>query len=350
MWKKLSVVGMSSALALSLAACGSDSSSTEEKSSAKSDVIEASIKDATYVISDQDDGQSQGAETGLMEVDIKVENKTNSSISIDSYDGIKLYDGDEQIDPVDVYDSGVGLESSNSGSIGGKKVKDVKYYFEVEKDQSYKIGLKPRTKDYDEEAEEVMLKLDTKKYDDSFNSLQDPAKAVKAYISTLYLDKEDKNYDKLVTADKGQVQQLAKETFTEKMDSVVSPVSLNDSDVNKYYDSYKVALAERAKVEPKVVSKGKDKAVVELQYSTISLSDVYDELNNYAKDYRKENSTFDMEESMKYALTKFDKVLKDVTLKTNSYEEQVELKEKDGKWEINSDSVESLNDIFSIGY
>ncbi|MGQ3376646.1 DUF5105 domain-containing protein [Priestia endophytica] len=349
MWKKLSVVGMSSALALSLAACGSESSSTEGKSSAKSDVIEASIKDATYVISSEDDGQSVDSETGLLEVDVKVTNKTNSSIMLDSYDGVKLYDGDEQIEPENVYDTEVGLDDDSSGTIGGKKVKNVKYYFNVEKDKSYEVGLKPRTKDVEDEAEEVMLKLDTKKYDDSFEALQDPAKAVEAYVKTLYFGEEDKNYDKLVSADKEKIEEQAKEAFVDRMSTATSGTNVDDSEMNKMYDTYKATLAEKAKLEPRVVARGKDKAEVKLKYSSVSLSDVYDALGDYAKEYMEQNATYDREAAYGYAVTKFDKIMEDTDAKNSSYDMTIDLKLKDGKWEIDSSAVKDFNTAFGEG-
>ncbi|MGG0463034.1 DUF5105 domain-containing protein [Priestia aryabhattai] len=96
----------------------------------------------------------------------------------------------------------LGLESSSSDKIGAGKQKKLTFVFEVKKDKKYKIRLQPTSSDYDEEIDEVTLTLDTKKYAKSYNKLQDPEKALQAYTEVLYLNKENVDYDKYVTADK----------------------------------------------------------------------------------------------------------------------------------------------------
>jgi hypothetical protein len=194
-----------------------------------------------------------------------------------------------------------------------------------------------------------MLKLDTKKYDDSFESLQDPAKAVEAYVKTLYFGEEDKNYDKLVSADKEKIEEQAKEAFVDRMSTATSGTSVDDSEMNKMYDTYKATLAEKAKLEPKVVARGKDKAEVKLKYSSVSLSDVYDALGDYAKEYMEQNATYDREAAYGYAVTKFDKIMEDTDAKNSSYDMTIDLKLKDGKWEIDSSAVKDFNTAFGEG-
>lgn len=112
----MNVLALAFVLMLVLAACNS-SKETGGSTSAKNKAIEASIDSASYILVDSD-------EKGLLKVDLKVKNVSKNSISLSDYDGVYLYEGDEQLSPkTGVNSRELGLESSASDKIGAESKK-----------------------------------------------------------------------------------------------------------------------------------------------------------------------------------------------------------------------------------
>ncbi|RJS61222.1 DUF5105 domain-containing protein [Bacillus sp. PK3_68] len=336
MKKKISILALMFAIMLALAGCGgSDAKEASGGGAGESKVAEVTIEKAEYILAG-DDGESEGEETGLLAVDLKVKNKSKSTINVSSYDGVYLYDGDEQLSPEkSVYARGIDLKDGGSSDIGAGKVKTIPFYFNVEKDKKYEIGVKPRLSEPGEEADEIMLGLDTKKYAESFDEIQDPAKALTAYIDVIYLGKDNSDYEKLVTADKEDVQETAKSKFKKQLDLSL-PDMVTDADIDKYYSSYKTVLGEKAEVQTKTTAKAGDKAVVKLDYSTVSTDDLYDKLYNYQKEYRENTGGYDTEKEKQYALSKFDTVVQSLEVAKSQNGAEISMIKKDGKWTVNT--------------
>lgn len=118
----MNVLALAFVLMLVLAACNS-SKETGGSTSAKNKTIEASIDSASYILVDSDEGATS-EEKGLLKVDLKVKNVSKNSISLSDYDGVHLYEGDEQLSPkTGVNSRELGLESSSSDKIGAGKQK-----------------------------------------------------------------------------------------------------------------------------------------------------------------------------------------------------------------------------------
>ena len=193
-------------------------------------------------------------------------------------------------------------------------MKTITVVFEVEKDKEYEIGLKPISDDYEEEIKELTLKLATVDYAESFDTLQDSAKAATAYIDTIYLDKENSDYEKFVTADKAADQDEAKNLFKDKVKNIFEE-DLQDEEVVKLYSGYKEILAQKATIEAKTIASGNGKAVVSIEYTSVPLSDLYDKAYKYEREFREKTGSYDSEETDEYVLSKFDTILN--SLETN---------------------------------
>ncbi|TYR79442.1 DUF5105 domain-containing protein [Priestia megaterium] len=329
--KKVAGLALTSALTLALAAC---SGSKETSSSAENKAVEVSIEKGSYILANQDDGTSE-TEKALLAVGFKVKNTSDSSISISSYDGVQLYDGDEQLAPKDdIHNKELDLNyDTSSGKIGSDKVKTFTYIFEVEKDKEYEIGIQPRSSDYDEEIDEVTLKLDTKKYAKSYNKLEDPAKALKAYTEVLYLNKENADYEKYVSAEKEAVQEEAKKAFREQINRIFTD-PLTEEASAKLYDMYKNTLKSKGKVEMTTAAHANGKAVVHVDYTGLRISDLYDIVSDYKKAYYEETGDFDTKNRESYAISKFNDILNALEPKESERPLEILMVEKDGKWSI----------------
>lgn len=349
MFKKWSLLVGLCVLLLSLTAC--NSSEKASSTNAKSKAFEANIESATYVILGEDDGVSENKNLGQIAVNIKVKNTSKNSINLSNYEGIVLYDGDEQLDPLkNTYNSKLDLEYDHDGKIGSDKVKTITVIFEVEKDKEYNIGLKPISDDYNEEIEELTLKLATADYAESYDKLQDSAKAATAYIDTIYFDKENSDYEKFVTADKAADQEKAKNVFKDRLDNIFEE-ELPDKEVVKLYSSYKDILAQKAKIGAKTIATDNEKAVVSLDYTSVPLKDIWEKAYKYEEEYRDKTGSYDSEETDQYVLSKFDLILNSYEPKKATRPLEIVMIQKDGKWQIDSsdNDSEKVDRIFAEG-
>ncbi|MGE7186327.1 DUF5105 domain-containing protein [Peribacillus sp. NPDC006672] len=336
---------------LVLSACSSSTGTSAKKSKSKD--LEVSIKDATFVLLGEDDGVAEGADetnNGVLAVNFKLMNKSKDTIRLSVRNGMKLYDGDEQSNAIsDAYNTDIGLEAYSDSDLGAGKTKTVTGFFEVEKDKEYEIGINAESDDYKKEIEEVIVKLDTSDYAKSFDTLQDPAKALTAYIDTIYLDKDNTDYEKLVSADKAALQEEAKKTFKNKIKSYFSG-KLTDGEVDKLYASYKSVQSQKAEFTAITSAMANGKAAVLLEFSNVSLGDIYEDISDYQSEYREKTNSYDKDDTKKYLISKFDKIIN-----SQEVEEGEELKillvEEDGKWKIDTSKAygESLVNVFAAG-
>lgn len=336
---------------MALAACSSTSEKTGASSSSK--IIDVSIDNASYILAGKNEGVSEDKETkkGLLAVHLKVKNKTDSEVSISPYDDIKIYDGEKQLSPEDNLSlSDLGIDYSETGSIGAEKVKDITVIVNVEKDKKYELGITPYS-DSTDKAEEVKLALDTKKYAASFDTLNDPAKALTAYIETIYMDKENADYEKYVSADKAALQEEAKKAFKEKIQDAFTDLKISDKEMDKQYINYKSSLSQKGKIDAETVGNAEGKAVVLVQYSNIPLDDLFDLVDDYNEKYYQKTGSYDGGEE--YALSKFDVILDSIEAKDSKDKLEILMVKKDGKWtvDLSDDYVEEqIVDAFAAGY
>ncbi|NMD72561.1 DUF5105 domain-containing protein [Bacillus sp. DNRA2] len=348
--KKFGIFTLLITVIMALAAC----SSTSEKTGASSSkIIEVSIDNASYVLAGKNDGVSEDKETkkGLLAVQLKVKNKTDSEVSISPYDDIKIYDGEKQLSPEnDLSLSDLGIDYSETGTIGAEKVKDITVIVNVEKDKKYELGITPYT-DSTDKAKEVKLVLDTKKYTASFNTLNDPAKALTAYIKTIYMDKESADYEKYVSADKAALQEEAKKAFKEEIQDTFMDLKISDEEMDKQYINYKSSLSQKGKINAQTVGNAEGKAVVLVEYSNVPLNDLYDLVDDYREEYYQNTGNYDGSEE--YALSKFDVILDSIEAKDSKEKLEILMVKKDGKWtvDLSDDYVKGqLVDTFAAGY
>ncbi len=351
--KKIGIFLFCCLLTIALMACsGSKDKEADADSSGKSKTIEASIDNASYILSGKDDGVSEDDDQdgGLLMVDLKVKNVSDQPISVFPHADIQLYDGDTQTDPSKDTNPSIDLKSESMGEIGPDKQKNVTVLFDVDKDTKYEINIAPKSSDFEKDTEDVQVPLDTSKYNDSLKALQDPAKALKAYIETIYFDKDNSDYEKYVSADKDGVQDDAKKEFNKSIESILSR-DVSDSKMDKYYNSFKQASAEKDELEVEVKANANDKANVELEYSALAIDDISKKVKEYKIKYRENNDDFDIEKEQEYALSKFDSILDKLDAKSASRELEIQMVKKDGKWMIDDsrDASERLMRAFAKG-
>ncbi|MFC7372577.1 DUF5105 domain-containing protein [Fictibacillus iocasae] len=316
----------------------------------KSDLVEVSVADASYILTGEDDGVSE-KDTGILMVNLKVKNTSDEAVTISSGNGIKLYKGEQELSPKrDVFDPDLKLEPDMSGSIGANKVKTIPAFFEVEKGQKYEIGITPRTEDYEEKPKEVTLKLDTTKYADSLDKIEDPARALTAYIEAIYLDKENPDFEKLVSADKQALQEEAKSNFNDSLKSIVYN-TIPAPEVDKHYNSFKSVLAKKTEYKAETKAYANDRAVVKIEYTTIDVDDSYEIIADIQKEYREKTGDFDSKRAQSFAMQNFETVLNMLEVQPGRDPLEIKMVKKDGKWSIDKGDYNSerLVEVFATG-
>lgn len=341
---------------LVLSACSSSSGSSEKKSNSKSKNkdLEVSIEDASFVLVGNGDKEVEGedADKGILGVKFKLKNKSKEGIQVETTDGMKLYDGDNQENALsrsDYFNGELEIEYDSDGDLGAGKSKTVVNYFKVEKDKEYEIGINANSDDYKREIEEVIVKLDTSDYESSFDTIQDPGKALTAYIDMIYLDRDNNDYEKLVSADKAAIQEKAKKAFKDKVKLHFNP-KLSDAEVDKLYANYKSVQAQKAKYTTTTSENVNGRAIVTLDASIVSLDSITSAMYEYESEYRKKTKEYNDNATKKYIMSKFGKIVDEQEI--NEVEGlKIPLIEEDGKWRVDTSESygEYIENLFARG-
>ncbi|WP_080871859.1 DUF5105 domain-containing protein [Oceanobacillus timonensis] len=347
MGKKYGIISLFLLLFLGLLGCSSDDSSSGGE---KGDVA-VEIENASYILADEG-GTASNEDTGMLAVEFAVTNNNEYPITISPFDGVKLDDEGEQKNPqTDLINPKVDLESTFTGDIGAEKMAKITSIFYVEKDKAYEVRISPFSTNADADIEDVTVALDTAEYSDSFDTLQEPEEALLAYIDTIYLDQENDDYERLVSADKEALQDEAKNLFADKMESAFTN-SVPEEEIDKNYETYKSLLTDEVEITAETIANANNKAIVNVDYSTLPL-DLYEPVSDYSDEYRENADDFDYDrEAMEeYALSKFDKILNDIEPKSGRETLEILMVKEDGKWSVDTSdwNSERLAEAFSEG-
>ena len=347
--KKLGIFSLFFVFILALAGCSSDG---EGKAKGAKGDVEVEVDSASFVLLG-DDGESIDSENvkNPLAVTLKIKNTSDSSLNVAAHSDIKVYDGEDQLTTEPVYDSSLGFEVSSSDEIGAGKAKNVTFIFNAEKEKEYEISITPMNYTSMKEEKEVIIKIDTAEYTESFDNLNNPAQALVAYIETIYMDKENVDYEKLVAADKQALQEEGLVNFTEELENNFYSMDITKEEAAKQYAVYKAAMAQKASVTAETVANANGKAEVKLEYTSLPMTKMYDEISDYQDEYYENTGEYDSEKSDEYAFSKLDIILNSLEPKSGSRDVEIQMIEKDGKWTVDSDhyAAEEIVNIFVKG-
>lgn len=326
--KKLGALGLF-VLLLALVGCSSNAGGGKEK-------IEVSVESASFVLLD-DSGETPNSESekNPLAVTLNVKNIADSTVSVSPYSDILVFDGDQQLTLETSYSSKLGFDTMSNGDIGAGKTKKMTVLFSAEKNKPYEISVKPFMIDSGDEQKEVIVQIDTTEYAESFDNLNNPAKALAAYIETIYMDKENVDYEKFVTADKQAIQDKALKTFQDTLSKSFYNLDISTEEATKQYDIFKTALAQKATLDAVTTGNANGKAIVKLEYTSVPLTNLYDKVNDYRKEYLDNTGEYDGKKRDEYAYSKLDTIINSIEPKHGERSMNIEMVEKDGKWTIN---------------
>ena len=350
--KKLGIFSLFLVFILALAGCSSDGEGEAKGSKGSKGDVEVEVESASFVLLG-DDGESIDSENvkNPLAVTLKIKNTSDSSLNVTAHTDVKVYDGDDQLTPESVYDSSLGFETSSSDEIGAGKAKDVTFVFNAEKEKEYEISVTPTNFASIEDEEEVIVKIDTAEYAESFDNLNNPAKGLTAYIETIYMDKENVDYEKFVVADKQALQEEGIAAFQEILENDFYSIDITKEDAAKQYTVYKTAMAQKASVTAETVANANGRAEVKLEYTSVPLTDMYDKISDYEDEYYENTGEYDNEKRDEYAFSKLDIILNSLEPKSGRGDIEIQMIEKDGKWTVDPDhyGTDEIVNVFVEG-
>lgn len=336
-------------LSLFLFACSGEE---DAKSKGKTKLIEASIEEGKFILPTNEGEYDPDGNTGIVILEINIQNKSKESIDIFPEQNMALYDDDDvQIDPKSIIDSSLDIDIMMNTSVGGDKQKTFPVAFEVERDKVYDMSISPLSANPEHDTEEVTLEVDMNEYSETYDALNEPAEVLQAFIETVYFAQENDDIDELVDLDideqidkarKGYVDFLEDATFTDVPGKVAS----------KFYDDFIDALNENGNVDVKLKGSSGEKATLEVHYSAFSAIDLGDMFRDYRKKYLDKSDSYDTDAADEHALSKLDDMFKNLKVKESRNPLEINMSKEDGKWSFESnygDPIKEMRETFAEG-
>lgn len=343
--KKKILVFSALLLVLVIAGCGGNTKSTknDEKPVAKSKLAEVEIEKGEYVIPFSEDGE--GGSNTYIALQVKVKNKSKEQMYVTA-ENFALYEKgeDEKINPITDYKSGF-KTSEEGGKLSADKSLKMTILFNVKKDKKYSLNFATNSFD-DDDKKDIELAVDQTQYKDSLKKIDEPKKALDAYMDVVFLNKENGNYDNLVSTDSEEAIKEFKKAFNKvTKDYIVYNYKPTDDELSTLFNNYQESESKRATIETKLIGNTGEKALIEVNFKGLSNDSIIDVIKEYKEEYNDENDTYDSEKSEQYALTKYSEILEKSELGEPRNEIKVLLTKKDGKWDISMKSnVDASNE------
>ncbi|MEG0254215.1 MAG: DUF5105 domain-containing protein [Vagococcus sp.] len=328
--KKIKMLVVPMILAVVLTAC----SGSEQKNK----VATIEVKDGSYV---QLDGSS---DKETVELDVKLKNNSDNKFIV-MEDSFYLVEkgNDEKIKEkdmtsgdlitTDIYKSIINGDLSPEKSLSGK------IFFDIKKDTEYSLFFTSHS--FEEKTgkshDDVEIPLDLKKFEDSKKSLDEPIKALNAYIDEVLLNKENKDYEKLVENDKTKEKELIKNAFSKEFTNFMFSGNSSDEQINKLFEQYTKAQSSHFKVETELDTRLSDVAIINAKMTGINSESISAGILKVKTEYYDKTGDFDQEKENEYAVNNFEKVLKDAKVGHLTDTKITLTKEKD-KWKIAMDT------------
>src|SRR5699024_7776885 len=145
----------------------------------KGEDIESVVADASYILAGD---CGEGEVSGLLLINLNIKNDTDSSIDLLLEYNMQMYDDDQRI--YTSSEASMLIDRDTTSSIGADKQKSMPVVFDVDKDTEYELNIEPRLTDPDAGDADVNIPIDTSEYNDSLEELQNPGKALEAYVET----------------------------------------------------------------------------------------------------------------------------------------------------------------------
>lgn len=344
------IVLLSSILLIASSCSKNEPENAEAKpETAKSSKVELSIDSGSYVIPD---GKAVEEDTGFLALTVNVKNKTDDELNV-SVSDFALYGEDgEKVSSERVYDSEGNFRVMGSESLSEDKSFTGSLVFEVEKAHTYELHYRPSLASDDEKANEIEVKVNTKKYKDEAKDVEN---LVKEYVSTVFFDSEEEetNSKLKLSNDLDAERKMFKEDGVKRLQESFTSYDVTSQEAEKIVAQFQASNKEKAQVTYKYKEFFPETATIYVHPETV----LFDKIDRDAlvKQFSEENKgkytnySTAQQEGEKYLIQKLPEKIKETPISTDENMAgegyRVNLIKKEGKWELDS-SKDSKNYSF----
>ncbi|XQY93647.1 DUF5105 domain-containing protein [Metabacillus sp. HB246100] len=265
-----------------ISACSASEAAKEEvdkKQSAFSEMVEINLQNIEYRLPSEYDNVS--AEELILKVDLIISNNYEDSIDIDSSD-FSLYQGDTKVVEGNPAEYNEELRYTQLGE--GKKIEGSLYYV-VEKGKPYELVYDPILTL--EEQDPITIDIDgsDEKLLQTAEKLQNPAKAMAAYVDVLLYDVDNPNFESVTGENIEQILADFDDGFIQGFAMASSVEEIDKEAVLTFLTSMKATLKEKVKSTIITTSMGDGTAIVEVSAKPIKLPSVQPIIDGEIKEY-----------------------------------------------------------------
>ncbi|MGX7418052.1 DUF5105 domain-containing protein [Carnobacterium gallinarum] len=331
--KKKNLLALIVLLVVVMSGCGGKAMSNKDKEvgTSKNKIAEISIENGTYVIPFTEDGEG-GSDTYIA-LDVKVKNigKEQQYLSTDSFALFEKGE-DQKITPDVGYRTGI--ENFDGGKLSAGKNLNGTILFNIDSDKEYTLSYSPSSISEDSKND-IEVAIDLSKYEGTKKQLDEPKKALDAYIDVVLLNKENADYDKYVSTDSDVAKETVKKAFTKNFkNNTVYSYKPTDEELTTFFNKFQEIEAKRATYKTNVIGNVGKKALVEMTMKGLSNEAINEIFGEYKDEYIDQSDTYDSEKSEQYALTKYTEILEKSDLGEPRNDLKIVLTKKDDKWDV----------------
>ncbi|GKT02470.1 DUF5105 domain-containing protein [Furfurilactobacillus entadae] len=320
-------------LATLLTACSSGSKAGQASQS-NGDAV--TVQSGTYVKPDQEAAPTKGH--GYLALKVKIKNNGQKQTLMDT-DMVLRDSKNNKVKTTMVLGDGNEFSTISDEKIAHGDSTTGYIVFNIDKSQKYTLEVTPQTES-DKDEPSTKVAIDPKKYSDKTDQ---PRQALDAYISEVFLNKKNLNYDKLVannaTTDKQQYQSATRKFLEESFDD-----STTDEAANKMISEIQDVKSKKSRVKYAVKSVTPTSAeitVTPIVLKLTSLSDVVNDVEDSAQDAADEDDDpDDVDLGAKNAVyEKFPELLAKLPIRQTD-DVDIKMTKVDGKWKFDTSDDE----------
>lgn len=340
--KRISIV-FSLLIVMILASACSSSTTSKEKEDGKSaagssDSVEIAVDKVEYVLPSEYDSVNENQL--VLKVDIAMTNKLKETLDIEP-SSFTLYQGDTKATEGEPEDYKQKLDYTRLTE--GKKVTGSLFYV-VDKGEKYQLVYTPISYG-DKEQDPIEIDIDgaDEKLLKTADRLQDPAKALSAYLDILFYNVDNPRFEKL-TGEKKDT--LLKEFDAAIMEGFTSTTYMSEDEIDQevvvnLVNSMKAAFKEKVGATAITKTSSGDKAIVELKGRPLDVPSLQPVLQQEMEKYITSNPNATEAEALNFVFEKMSNEFKNVKTAEEVVIEIQMVKHGENQWKIDPNDYRS---------